>query len=204
MTDPPPETWLPGTVARAAGGDAAAWRALVEAYSGRVYGLMVHHCGDRDLAEELTQAAFVKVFEKLGDPAGTGGGGYEEQGRFEAWLFRIAMNKLRDEMRRRRRHATPTDLGPGGIATAGLTGGDDAGGFGEDPAAVVDRAEDVQRLRDAVAQLPEADREVLTLRHTAGLSFKQIAEALDQPLGTVLARAHRALGKLRKLMGDVQ
>ena len=203
MTDPPPESWLSGTVARAAAGDAAAWRALVEAYSGRVYGLMVHHCGDRDLAEELTQAAFVKVFEKLGDPAGAGGG-YEEQGRFEAWLFRIAMNKLRDEMRRRRRHATPTDLGPASVAAAGLTGGDSAGAVGEDPAAVVDRAEDVQRLRDAVARLPEADREVLLLRHTVGLSFKQIAETLDQPLGTVLARAHRALGKLRKLMGDVQ
>ena len=124
MTDPPPESWLPGTVARAAGGDAAAWRSLVEAYSGRVYGLMVHHCGDRDLAEELTQAAFVKVYEKLGDPSGTGGaGGYEEQGRFEAWLFRIAMNKLRDEMRRAASSRHADGPGPGGRRDGGADRG---------------------------------------------------------------------------------
>ncbi len=183
---------------------------------------MVHQGVDRDLAEELTQATFVKVVEKLGPPrlgaggaGGAGGGGYTEVGKFEAWLFRIAMNKLRDEMRRRRRQAVPTDLGPGGGSdsaggsggggvAAGLTGGDGEGAYGEDPAAVLSRGEEVERLRAAVASLPEADREVLYLRHTAGLSFKQIAEALDQPLGTVLARAHRALGKLRKAMEAVQ
>ena len=55
-------------------------------------------------------------------------------------------------------------------------------------------------LKQAIETLPEADREVLHLRHTAGLSFAQIAETLDQPLGTVLARGHRALGKLKKRM----
>ena len=48
--------------------------------------------------------------------------------------------------------------------------------------------------------MTEADQEVLHLRHTAGLSFAEIAETLEQPLGTVLARGHRALNKLRKLM----
>ena len=55
-------------------------------------------------------------------------------------------------------------------------------------------------MRAAVATLPEADREVLHLRHTGGLTFPEIAELLAQPLGTVLARTHRAHKKLARLL----
>ncbi|MEM8738708.1 MAG: RNA polymerase sigma factor [Planctomycetota bacterium] len=193
------------TLRAASAGDPAAWRRLIESYSGRVYGLLVQQCGDRDLAEELTQVTFVKLVDQLGQAAG----GYREQGRFEAWLFRIAMNKLRDEMRRRKRQARPTDMTPGsgrGDPSPGGGGGQifaapaDEGDLGEDPAEALGRAEQVHRLRRVIATLPEADREVLHLRHTAGLSFAQIAETLDQPLGTVLARGHRALKKLKTQM----
>jgi RNA polymerase sigma-70 factor (ECF subfamily) len=68
----------------------------------------------------------------------------------------------------------------------------------------ISRAEQVELLREAIAGLNAADQEILALRHTAGLSFAQIAETLGQPLGTVLARGHRALGKLRKLLEDQQ
>lgn len=195
---------LPGLVARAARGDGGAWRELVEAYSGRVFGLLYRQCKDRDLAEELTQAAFVKVVDKLGD--------FEGGEKFEAWLFRIATNGLRDEMRRRKRQARPTDMGPG--ATAGREGESQAWASEEmrvvtgldapaGPSELAERAEAAERLRRAVDELPEADRTVLHLRHTAGLSFAEIAETLEQPLGTVLARAHRALGKLRKMLPDL-
>ncbi|MEM1109204.1 MAG: sigma-70 family RNA polymerase sigma factor [Planctomycetota bacterium] len=203
-----PELEIAETLRSASSGDADAWRALVTAYSGRVFGLLVKQCGDRELAEELTQVTFVKLVDQLGQSSG-----YEEKGRFESWLFRIAMNKLRDEMRRRKRQARPTDMSPapgsdgdagrssggGGIAATFAASGD-AGGLGEDPAERLSRAEQVDRLKVAITRLPEADREVLHLRHTAGLSFAQIAESLDQPLGTVLARGHRALGKLKKQM----
>ncbi|MEM9882765.1 MAG: sigma-70 family RNA polymerase sigma factor [Planctomycetota bacterium] len=195
------ELEVAGWVRSAAAGDAGAWRSLVEAYSGRVFGLLVKQCGDRDLAEELTQVTFVKVVEQLAGPQG-----YQEQGRFEPWLFRVAMNKLRDEMRRRKRQAVSADFGPGserddaGWAAPADEGGE--GSLGENPQAVLDRAEQVGRLREAVAGLPEADREVLHLRHTAGLSFAEIAATLEQPLGTVLARGHRALKKLKKMMQE--
>ena len=195
-----PAAWL----AAAARGDAAAWARLVRAYSGRVYGLLMVNARDPELAEELTQATFVALVEQLRPDRD---GGYRERGRFEPWLFRIAMNKLRDEMRRRRRQARPTDpTGRAGLdrPPAGPAAGrsrvapdDRAGGVGEDPAAAAERAETLARLRAAVANLPEADREVLHLRHTARLSFREIAEILGQPLGTVLARGHRALKKLR-------
>ncbi len=194
---------------QAAAGDAQAWRELVERYSGRVYGLLLRQCGDPELSEEITQATFVKIVTTIAD--------YHEQGRFEPWLFRIAMNRLRDEMRRRKRQALPMDMtsgrgdqdeGGGGGAWAGLEEGvvsakergvdEDAGA---DPARRAEHGEQVELLRVAVAQLGEADREILHLRHTAGMSFAEIAESLQQPLGTVLARGHRALAKLRKILG---
>jgi RNA polymerase sigma-70 factor (ECF subfamily) len=62
--------------------------------------------------------------------------------------------------------------------------------------------ERLEWVRRAVDRLPEADRELLHLRYTAQLSFARIAETLDQPLGTVLARGHRALKKLKRILGE--
>lgn len=188
---------------QAAAGDASAWQELVSAYTKRVYALLYKQCSDRELAEEITQVTFVKLVEKLSDFAG-----YEERGKFEAWLFRVAMNKLRDEMRRRKRQAVSMDMSPasgsGEQASAWAVAQQQVvmGGPkpGESPLEQVSRAEQLEQLREAVEQLSEADQQVIYLRHTAGLSFAEIAETLDQPLGTVLARGHRALKKLAKLL----
>lgn len=200
---------LDSVLARAAAGDSDAWATLVASYSKRVYGLLVRQCSDRELAEEITQATFVKVVGHIGL--------YREQGKFEPWLFRIAMNRLRDEMRRRGRQARTMDMsggsgtGPDGGSTPSawqavqskiVSASSDEGSDNEDPAERVSRAEQVDRLKRAIDSMSEADRAVLQLRHTAGLSFAQIAETLEEPLGTVLARGHRALAKLKKLMEE--
>jgi RNA polymerase sigma-70 factor, ECF subfamily len=201
MESPAPDLKLNQMLERAADGKPEAWRTLVEAYSGRVFGLLVRQCGDRDLAEEITQATFVQVVSHIGR--------YREQGKFEPWLFRIAMNKLRDELRRRKRQARSMDMSGGGgsgeeaspwSAMENMVADQDKP-EGQGPLEQVAKAEQVQLLRRAVADMSEADQRILYLRHTAGLSFAQIAEALDEPLGTVLARGHRALAKLRKLLG---
>lgn len=170
---------------RASRGDEAAWRDLVNAYSARVFGLIRAQCNNADLAEEITQSTFCTVVAKIAD--------YTELGKFEQWLFRIAMNRLRDEMRRRKRQARPVE----GESLAALAG---EGPERPTESARVDPAE-VQALRQAVAQLSDADQQIIHLRHYGGLSFKQIAEILDQPLGTVLARQHRALKKLHEILG---
>ena len=209
-------------LADAAEGDAGAWRTLVETYSPRVFALVMHQCRNRDLAEEIAQATFVKLVTQIGKKTSrdnkepgeqtggkggkeSGGGGYEERGRFEPWLFRIAMNLLRDEMRRRSRQARTMDFGTQSLAGSGQ--GEQASHersqrHATDPLEQASASEQIERLKDAIGQLPKADQEVLHLRHTAGLSFLQIAKSLDQPLGTVLARGHRALAKLRKILGD--
>jgi RNA polymerase sigma-70 factor (ECF subfamily) len=185
---------LEAILQRAAAGDQAAWRQVIDAYSGRVYGLVRAQCGNNDLAEEITQSTFCTVIAKLAE--------YTESGKFEPWLFRIAMNRLRDEMRRRKRHAT--SLEDEVLASlASPTAGRGQGGAGTpDPGAseILETQADLAMMRNALNLLPEADQRIVHLRHCAELSFKQIADVLDQPVGTVLARHHRALKKLREIM----
>lgn len=175
---------LEETLQRAAAGDEAAWRDIVEAYTPRVFGLIRAQCGSVDLAEEITQSTFCTVVERIGR--------YAEVGRFESWLFRIAMNRLRDEMRRRRRQAHPVES----EALVGLAG------TGDEPEPAGAGPEDVAALQGALARLSESDRQVIHLRHFTGLSFAAIAKILGEPLGTVLARQHRALKKLRQHLGE--
>ncbi len=173
-------------MARAAAGDDQAWAQLVADYAPRVHALLVANCRDHDLAEEITQSTFCTIASKVQT--------YVEQGRFEPWLFRIAMNRLRDEMRRRARQASPVSGEV--LRPVARTGREDRPRHAQ-----VDE-ETAAALWEAVRGLAEADQRVLHLRHVAGLSFKQIAEQLDQPVGTGLARHFRALKRLREVLGD--
>ncbi|MEE2912322.1 MAG: sigma-70 family RNA polymerase sigma factor [Planctomycetota bacterium] len=169
-------------ITAAASGDEVAWRWIVDAYAHRVFALIRSKCANEELAEEITQSTCCTIAEKLS--------GYTETGKFEPWLFRIAMNRMRDEMRRRKRHAVPMENEMIGIFSSGVSDViDDEGASME-----------IQRLRVAVGQLSSSDQDIIHMRHAAGMSYKQIAEVLEQPLGTVLARQHRAVRKLRSIM----
>jgi RNA polymerase sigma-70 factor (ECF subfamily) len=166
MTNQSDKQELHANIVAAANGDEVAWKYIVDAYAHRVFALIRSKCADEELAEEITQSTFCTIAQKL--PS------YTETGKFEAWLFRIAMNRLRDEMRRRKRHALPMENELIGVLSGGVS----------DVQVDDELAAQIQRLR----------------RHSAGMSYKQIAEVLDEPLGTVLARQHRALKKLRSIM----
>lgn len=169
-------------LADAGKGDEQAWRSLVELYLPRVLAVVRSQCHDHDLAEEITQSAFCTVVSKLPE--------YDEVGRFESWLMRIAMNRLRDEMRRRKRQAMPAEE----TTLIGL-----AGSQSQDTSHLPIEA-DLGNLGEAMERLSAADREILVLRHVSGLSFKELSEALDAPVGTLLARHHRAIKKLKSLL----
>ena len=167
---------------KASAGDEGAWRSVIDRYASRVFGLLRAQCNDPELAEELTQSTFCTVAAKIGTD-------YTEYGRFESWLFRIAMNRLRDEMRRRKRQARPTS-------------NESMAAFVRDaerPESLFD-GDDVALLNKALSQLAPAEREIIDLRHIGGLSFRQLETLLEEPLGTLLARHHRALRKLRDLI----
>ena len=174
--------WL----ADAATGDQNAWRAIVSEFSPRIFGLLRAQCRDADLAEELTQSVFVTLAEKLAE--------YTEQGQFESWIFRVAINRLRDEMRRRTRHAKPMAQ----ETLSEIEGEADGGGY-----RTIEK-DQILALERAMDELSTADREIVDMRHTAGLSFKQIASLLEEPVGTLLARHHRALARLRETIERIQ
>ncbi|MFK7759374.1 MAG: RNA polymerase sigma factor [Phycisphaerales bacterium] len=173
-------------VKSAARGEEPAWRQLVDAYSRRVFAMANSRVHDSDLAEEITQSVFVTVATKLCQD------GYNEQGRFEPWLFRITMNRVRDEFRRRSRHARPTD--PSHLQDARIQNTD------QDQSEQTKSSTHAHQLQLALSQLNETDREIIQLRHHGQLSFKQISDILNQPVGTLLARHHRALKKLKVIL----
>lgn len=175
---------LQALLRRAAGGDSDSWRRIVAEYAPRVFGLLRSRCGDDELAEEITQSTMCTLASKLGD--------YVETGRFESWIFRIAVNRLRDEIRRRVRHARPTDSES--MAAIGRS---------DRPAGVLESGEIHDRLGRAMARLSESDREIIDLRHTGGMSFRALSDFYSEPMGTLLARHHRALKKLRALLEDM-
>jgi len=178
---------LAAWIRRAQAGEAAAFDALIECYSARLYGYLYRLTGSRDDAEDLLQDVFLRVVRMIGR--------YEHDGRFEAWVFRIATNLIRDRVRRVR--TSPSIAGDSDID---LLGDEAAATEPHDPSWRMQVAEDTDRLQRALEKLSRPEREVIMLRHFSDLSFKEIAGLMGTPLGTALARAHRGLARLRQLM----
>ncbi len=181
MSDPLDSDAIAEVLAQAARGDAAAWCDIVRAYGPRVFALCQSRCRDPEVSEEVTQSVFATVAVKMTS------GEYTERGRFESWLFRVAMNRVRDLMRRNRRR--PENLADGQLDQVRAT-----------PGRPAEDGPELAALRRAMEHLSPADREVIELRHHAQMGFKQMSEVLDEPLGTLLARHHRALRKLREIL----
>ena len=182
------------TIGQARNRDQAAFEALVDLYSAKLYGFLFRLTGKREDAEDLVQEVFVRLVQAIER--------YEHDGRFEAWLFRIAMNLARDRVRRLSRAPGIVALGP---SHEGDGGGDRVSRTGkncQEPAVdyPMQLADDVDRLQKALSQLPSSERETVMLRHYSDMTFAEIAAAMAIPLGTALARAHRGLARLRELM----
>ncbi|MBM4017619.1 MAG: sigma-70 family RNA polymerase sigma factor [Planctomycetes bacterium] len=162
--------------------------ALLTVFAPRVYGLLYRLVGRPDVAEDLTQETMLRAYRGLRS--------YRPEGKFRAWLFRIAVNLARDWIRRQPRQASVSleeGADPPVAAALGASAPPDSG---------VTRRERAARVEAGLARLSEADREVILLRYYGELAFKDIARATGEPIGTVLARAHRALRKLGDLIPE--
>lgn len=176
-------------------GEAACLDRLVEHFAGRIFGFLFRMTGSRHDAEDLMQEVFVRLVRMIG--------AYQHDGRFEAWLFRIAANLARDRLRRSRRgprFVSPATGNENGDSGAGLPGFEELSSGIEAVDSRLMHREEMDALNAALFELPEAEREVVMLRHFSQMSFKEIADATGVPLGTALARGHRGLGKLRAIM----
>jgi RNA polymerase sigma-70 factor (ECF subfamily) len=178
---------LSALIQRCRAGDKAAWDEFIGLYWQRLFAYAYKATHDRDLAGDLVQETLLRVVQKLQR--------YTDEGKFEAWLFRIIVNLVRDRARanaRRQLRSTVVDHESGSEMTDQMAGRENRDG--------AEYREEKEKLFGALEKLPELDRQVLLLRHYGCLSFKEIATIIGCPLGTVLARAHRALGKMRVLM----
>ncbi len=187
---------LESVIRRAKLREPAAFDALVDSYSPRLFGFLYRLTGSRNDAEDLLQEVFLRVVRRIEH--------YDHRGQFDAWLFRIATNLVRDRGRRAQRTPRLTSLdGHGEQGTSDSRSPQrwaDASIPPPDGAMVL--GEQVDALQLALAKLPEVEREVIMLRHFGRMSFAEIAETMGTPLGTALARGHRALQRLRKLMKE--
>jgi RNA polymerase sigma-70 factor (ECF subfamily) len=181
--DTTPDAFL---VDRLRKGEAGAGEALVRKYYQPLVRYLQRLVGNEQLAEEMHQQTWLSVLEHLDrfDARHVTGG-------FKAWLFRIATNKANDFWRSSGRERA---------AKEGLRRVTDE----QLPAADfrLDGTEQEQKLRRAIDQLPDAQKQVLMLRYYSNLKFIEIAEMLGCPLNTALGRMHKAMLKLRDLMTD--
>jgi RNA polymerase sigma-70 factor (ECF subfamily) len=167
-------------------GDESAFSRLVERHRRAVYAAARSVLRRHDAADEAAQDAFVKAWQGLKS--------FKGESSVRTWLYRIGVNAALDH---RAREATQ-DRAKDETRRLGVSG----------PRAVAApraldeliETEQVQRVREAVARLPERQRLTLTMRVQGGLKFSEIADALGSPIGTVKANFHHAVHNLRRLV----
>ena len=183
---------LQATIAAAQAGRGEAYQALLAAYWPRLYGYFVRAVGNHHDAEDLLGEMALKLVRQLKR--------YDDRGRFDPWLFRIAANMVRDRFRRKKVRPRKTSLSVEGVAGRPMS--DRLSGEPSPPDATLLLAEAAEGLREALDKLEPTTKQMVLLRHFGEMSFKEIAAMFDCPLGTALARVHRGMRSLRRLMGD--
>lgn len=167
-------------ITRAQNGDREAYAELVRCNYASVIRVVYRICGDEHLAEDVAQETFLKAWQHLSS--------YQPRSSLKSWLYRIALNATMDKLRSEARLAYQDvdeldvpDSKPG-------------------PEAIMERKERAAAVHIAIMSLPPASRSVLVLRELERLSYREIADTLDIPAGTVMSRLNYARDRLRELL----
>ena len=165
-------------VHRAINGERNAFSELVCIHAQGVRNVIYRLCGDAQIAEDAAQETFIQAWLHLST--------YRPQTSLRNWLYRIAVNAATDMLRKEKR-ILPNDIGDLLLTETG-----------PGPELLVSQQERTALVQQAVLSLPDACRVVLVLREYEGMSYHEIADALDIPVGTVMSRLNYA----RKLLKE--
>ena len=174
-------------------GDAAAFDMFVNRYTSEIYAVLFRLTQDAQEAEDLTQETFLRALKAIRN--------FRGDADLKTWLYRIAVNESRNRFRwwkRRQREKTFS-------LDAEIKSGDKAihetfSGTSENPETETLRRERQTALRQALIKLPENFREAIILRDIQGLSYEEVAAALDANIGTIKSRIARGREELRKML----
>ena len=170
-------------VIRAQGGDRNAFSDLVCIHAQGVLNVIFRMCGNAQVAEDAAQETFIRAWSHLGS--------FRADSSLRNWLYRIALNTATDMLRREKRTL------PGDVDDFQLVDPQ----FG--PEGIYLQVEQTELVQAAIQSLPDASRAVLVLKEYEGLSYREIADALDIPIGTVMSRLNYARRVLKeKLEGQ--
>ncbi len=164
---------------------------LVRRYEGELYNYLRRFLGDATMAEDVFQTAFLQVHLKCDQ--------FEEGRKVRPWLYTVATNQAIDAQRRNRRHrlvsldrrshSEADELG----TLLDLLAGDEPS-----PIATLEHEERREWVQNAVSQLPEVYRSSVIMVYFQGLKYREAAEGLSVPVGTVKSRLHSAILKLNQ------
>ena len=176
-------------IERCQAGDVAAFEPLVEKYRQRVWRIAYQIVRDREEAWDVSQEAFIRAYQSLA--------AFRGQSAFYTWLFRIVVNLATDRIRQRA--ARGRAFGTERVSESEWEGAlpDDVTAGPEEEAA---RRERRQRIARALDALPSNFRAIIMLSDVEGLSYREIAEVLNVPIGTVMSRLHNARKRFRVLL----
>ena len=170
---------------RAQGGDPEAFERLMEPLEQLVWRVCWHYTGSREAAEDCGQEAMIRIWRSLES--------YRGDCALESWVYRIAANCCMDWLRKKKRDQS-VSMEP--LAEQGFDPADDAPGTEEQVIAKDER----QRLREAIAHLPEDQQEALILTQLEKVPYEEAAQALGVSEGTVKSRVNRAKARLKEII----
>jgi RNA polymerase sigma-70 factor, ECF subfamily len=181
-------------IAKAQKGDRASFQLLVQRHQRRAFAIALGLCRDENDARDIVQEAFLRVYRGID--------GFQHGSSFFTWLYRIVTNLTIDLMRKPGRKQV--QLGDGHASDEEL-----AGDFplvsridGADPMDVMRRKEIAARIQAALEALPPYHRGVILMREVEGMSYEEMAEAMNVSKGTIMSRLFHARQKLQKALAD--
>jgi len=182
-------------VNRCLAGDDYAFSEIIGRYKGKLYNYILRMTSDAEDAEDLTQEVFIRMYSSLDS--------FRRQSSLNTWLFRIASNICIDSYRRNKKHkAIAYSLDEPAFGDDSSESSHEAPDISYEPHRVFMRIETAGQIENALKKLPEKLREVVLLYDVEGISYEEIAQIADCPLGTVKSRLFNGRAQLRKLLTD--